>query len=147
MEPLVVGWSERETEFAARHRWQGTNDPAAFLAVPAAIDFLAEHGWDEVRSRCRALALAAAALMAEMGVEPLAPDASWLGQMVAAELPECETDGLKRALHDRHRIEIPVQRWQGRPLVRASFQGYNDESDLETLVRALEVELGSRKTL
>jgi isopenicillin-N epimerase len=147
IDPLVVGWSERETEFAARHRWQGTNDPAAFLAVPAAIDFLAEHGWDEVRERCHALAVGAADRFAELGVEPLAPDASWLGQMVAAELPECDTDRLKRALYDRHRIEIPVQRWHGRPLVRASFQGYNDETDLDALLRALQVELGSRETL
>src|SRR5205807_2614526 len=56
LEPPVLGWSERENSFAARHRWQGTRDPAAYLAVPAAIDFLAEHGWDEVRRRCHELA-------------------------------------------------------------------------------------------
>ena len=135
--PLVVGWGEREESFPARHRWQGTQDPAAYLAVPAAIDFQAEHGWDEVRARCHGLAAAAWRRLGELGVRPLAPDESWLGQMVAAELPECDTDELKRRLYDEHRIEIPVQRWQGRPLIRASFQGYNDSSDLEALAEAL----------
>lgn len=136
--PLVVGWSEREESFAARHRWQGTNDPAAYLAVPAAIDFLAEHGWAAVRSRCHAIAAETRRRFADLGLAPLAPDESWLGQMVAAELPECDTDELKRWLYDDHRIEIPVQRWEGRPLIRASFQGYNDESDLEALAEALD---------
>jgi isopenicillin-N epimerase len=140
--PLVVGWSEREDAFAARHRWQGTQDPAAYLAVPAAIDFQAEHGWDEVRARCYALAAEAAGRMADLGLEPLAPDASWLGQMAAAELPDCDVIDLKARLYDRHRVEVPVQRWHDRPLVRASFQGYNDEGDLEAFVGALRAELG-----
>lgn len=135
--PLVVGWSEREQSFAARHRWQGTQDPAAYLSLPAAIDFLATHDWDEVRRRCHALAVEAYGRFGELGLTPLAPDGSWLGQMVAAQLPECDTDDLKRRLYDDHRIEIPVQRWHDRPLIRASFQGYNDERDLEALAEAL----------
>jgi len=137
MEPLVLGWSEREDTFAARHRWQGTTDPAAYLAVPAAIDFLAEHDWDRVRRRCYALAAGARLRFGELGLSPIAPDETWLGQMAAAELPECDTDALKRRLYDDHRIEIPVQRWGGEPIIRASFQGYNDEADLEALAEAL----------
>jgi isopenicillin-N epimerase len=135
--PLVLGWSEREDAFAARHRWQGTSDPAAYLAVPAAVDFLVGHNWDAVRWRCHALAAEAHGRFVALGLTPVAPDASWLGQMVAAELPECDTDELKRRLYDEQRIEIPVQRWEGRPLIRASFQGYNDASDLEALAEAL----------
>ena len=45
----------RKTEFAKRHEWQGTRDPAAFLSVPAAIEFQREWGWDEVRAGCHAL--------------------------------------------------------------------------------------------
>ena len=137
MAPLVLGWSEREGDFPARHRWQGTHDPAAYLSVPAAIDFLAEHDWEMVRARCHALAVETHSRFADLGLTPLAPDESWLGQMAAAELPECDTDELKRRLYDEHRIEIPVQRWGSRPLIRASFQGYNDESDLEALAEAL----------
>ena len=136
--PLVLGWSEREDTFAARHRWQGTQDPAAYLSVPAAIDFQAEHDWDAVRSRCHGLAVEAGERLAALGLHRLAPDESWLGQMVAVELPaDCDTEELKRGLYDEHRIEIPVQRWDGRPVIRASFQGYNDERDLEALAEAL----------
>ena len=62
--------------------------------------------------------------------------------MVAAELPECDVAELKTRLYERYRVEVPVQRWDGRPLVRASFQGYNDERDLEALLDALRAELG-----
>jgi isopenicillin-N epimerase len=142
MVPLVVGWGEAEGSFAARHRWQGTRDPAAYLAVPAAIDFLAEHDWSDVRRRCHELAAAARLRLAELtGIEPLAPDETWLGQMVAAELPECDTDALQLRLHDEHRIEVPVYRFDNRPVVRPSFQGYNDETDLDALVEALRAEL------
>ncbi len=140
--PQVIGWGEDEGSFAARHRWQGTRDPAAYLAVPAAIDFLAEHGWDEVRGRCYGLARAARVRLAELtGLAPLAPDETWLGQMTAAELPECDIDALKRRLYDEHRIEVPVYRFEERSVVRASFQGYNDDSDLDALVAALRAEL------
>jgi hypothetical protein len=45
IEPLVVSWGYHEDAgFGERHGWQGTRDPAAYLAVPAAI---AVHGtWD-----------------------------------------------------------------------------------------------------
>jgi isopenicillin-N epimerase len=140
--PLVVGWGETEGSFTERHRWQGTRDPAAFLAVPVAIDFLAEHGWDEVRRRCHVLAVAARLRLAELtAIEPLAPDERWFCQMVAAWLPECDVDKLKRRLYDEHRIEVPVHRFEGRPLIRVSFQGYNDEGDLDALIEALRVGL------
>ena len=128
--------------FGARHRWPGTYDPAACLSVPSAIDFLTEHDWDEVRAGCRALTAEAAARLVVLGIRPLAPDESWLCQMVAGELPECDVAGLKSSLYDRHRVEVPVQRWDDRPLVRASLQGYNDERDLDALVDALRAELG-----
>jgi len=50
-------------------------------------------------------------------------------------------DSLRRSRHprlyDQHRIEIPVAEHNGRRLIRASFQGYNDEADLERLKAAL----------
>ena len=46
-------------------------------------------------------------------------------------------DELKCRLYDDHRIEIPVYRWEDRPIVRASFQGYNDAGDVEALAEAL----------
>ena len=62
LEPLVVSWGW-ETEkpgpvpFVDWHEWQGTRDIAAYLSVPAAIEFQQGHDWDAVRRRCHALAV------------------------------------------------------------------------------------------
>jgi isopenicillin-N epimerase len=138
IEPQVVSWDWVEgAPFAERHRWSGTRDPAGFLAVPAAIDFQADHDWDAVRARCRSLAREARRRLAELfELEPLAGEEA-IEQMVAAPLPPCDVDEVGRRLREEHRIEIPVKSWNGRPLVRASFQGYNDEDDLEALLAGL----------
>ena len=53
--------------------------------------------------------------------------------MVSLRLPEGAPDDLKERLYDEYRIEIPIQDCNGLRLLRASFQGYNDEGDLERL--------------
>ncbi len=141
IEALSIGWGFGEdSSFLARNERQGTRDPAAYLAVPDAIAWHAEHGWDEQRARCHGLALAARGRLAELtGLEPLAPP-ELLGQMVAAPLPAgLDANALKARLYDEFRIEIPVLKRGDERFLRASFQGYNDESDLEALVDALEL--------
>jgi hypothetical protein len=54
--------------------------------------------------------------------------------MVTMRLPEDMPDNVQERLYDDYRIEIPV----ADGTIRASFQGYNDESDLEALAVALE---------
>ncbi len=61
LDPLVVSWgyeSENPTEsqFIDYHEWQGTRDLAAFLSVPAAIQFQEQHYWGQQRLRCHQLA-------------------------------------------------------------------------------------------
>ena len=158
LEPLVISWGWESDQpgpsrFIDHHEWQGTRDLAAFLAVPAAIEFQARHDWETVRRRCHALALATRARIAALtGLEPLCPEeadrrpatddharpSSWLGQFFAAELPAgTDTETLKQRLYDDYRIEAPVYRWAGRPFIRVSFQAYNDEADADALVCAL----------
>jgi isopenicillin-N epimerase len=131
VDPLVVSWGWRDREFAKRHDWQGTRDPAAWLAVPAAIAFQREWGWDDVRARCHALV---ERFVAESGLRPVATE---FGQMLAVELPPCDPDEVQRRLRDEHRIELPCFAHNGRPLLRLSVQGYNDEADVGALVTAL----------
>jgi isopenicillin-N epimerase len=139
VEPLIFGWGLREDGFTARHRWRGTADPAAWLAVPTAIDFLSEHDWPAVRRRCHLLAERARVEIAQLArCEPLAPDDGWFGQLVAAPLPQGDPQELQRRLYDEQRVEVPVFQWNDDVLVRPSFQGYNDEEDLDRLLAALD---------
>jgi len=129
-------------DWADRHRWHGTRDPSAYLAVPAAIDFQHEHEWDEVRRRCHALALRARTELSDLlGTEPLAEREDEVLQMVTVRLPPCDAFALGARLAAERRIEVLAQTWHGQPILRASFQGYNDEGDLEALVSALTQEL------
>ncbi|MDX6511418.1 MAG: isopenicillin-N epimerase [Gaiellaceae bacterium] len=136
----IVSWGYADgASFQARIEHQGTRDPAPFLSVPAAIAWQAANDWDDVRARCRALTLEARRRLAELiGLEPLAAaSAELLGQMVSVPLPPCDAAELKRRLYDEHRIEIPVFVRDGVPILRASFQGYNDYRDLDVLLEAL----------
>jgi isopenicillin-N epimerase len=127
IEPLVVSWGYDEG-FARRHGWQGTRDPAAALAVPAAIE--AHAGFD--LERCRALARSFHDRLPPFGPAP-AP------QMWATEVATDEPEELQRRLFDEHRVEVVAREWEGRSLLRVSVGPYNDAGDLERLVEALGV--------
>ncbi len=149
LEPLVVSWGWRSTHpgpsrFVDEQEWTGTRDPAAALAVPAALDFRRDHDWPAVQARCQALVQhASAAINRLTGLAPLClHDAAEPLQMQTLPLPPCDRDRLQRALRDVHGIEIPVFTWQDRPYVRISCQGYNAAHDIERLVAALGRELG-----
>jgi isopenicillin-N epimerase len=137
LEPLAVSWDWDAETWADRHRWSGTRDPSAHLAVPAAIEFQAEHAWDEVRVCCHDLAVLAERELVALGAEPLAANGDEFVQMVAVRLPPCDPYALTRRLLDEHRIEVLAQEWHDSPVLRVSFQGYNDEKDLEALLAAL----------
>src|SRR5215831_7324959 len=58
--PLIVSWGWRSRDpgvspFQDYVEWTGAHDPAAYLSVPAAIQFQAEHDWPAVRAACHAL--------------------------------------------------------------------------------------------
>jgi selenocysteine lyase/cysteine desulfurase len=61
--------------------------------------------------------------------------------MTAVTLPECDGEELQRRLYDEHAIEVPISHRHDPPILRASFQAYNDEADLDSLVGALRREL------
>jgi isopenicillin-N epimerase len=146
VEPLVVSWGwEADKPTASRfideQEWQGTRDIAAFLSVPAAIQFFREHDWRSVRQQCHELVrYAREQATALTGLLPLTPDdPAWFSQMSALPLPPCDLDELKRRLYDDHHIEIPVIHWNERHFVRISIQGYNTRADVDALIDALRV--------
>lgn len=145
LEPLIIsrGWGPTAPDggsgFVTYNEAQGTRDISAFLAVPAAIEFQAAHDWERQRQRCHELAsYTRARISALTGLAPLCPDApQWYGQMVSIPLPEVDITRLsERLLRDYH-IEVPLMRWNGLPLIRVSFQAYNDRSDADALIDAL----------
>lgn len=144
IEPLVVSWgweSERpgSSKFVDEQQWAGTRDIAAFLSVPAAIQFQADHDWPQVRRACHELVRAARdEVSALTGLPPFTPDAaSWFTQMSTLPLPPCDGDKLKRRLYDEFQIEIPVIQWNHQYGVRISIQGYNTRADVTALTAAL----------
>ncbi len=142
--PLVVSWGyESDTPsgstFIDHHEWWGTRDIAAFLAVPAAIRFQAEHDWPAVRAACHGLLTQALQGIAQWsGLPGFYPDDSWYVQAATAPLPAAaDTMQLKARLYDEYRVEVPVIEWNGHKLVRVSIQGYNTQQDVDRLLVAL----------
>jgi isopenicillin-N epimerase len=152
LEPLVVswGWEPERTNllnldgeasrFALENEWQGTRDPAAYLSVPAAIRFQAEHDWPRVRAECHELLRKARRRIEELtGLPPICPDTGrpgfhtrpgaggngilpdeWYAQMAVFPLPACDAGALQRRLWEEYRIEVKSRAadWPCRPAVR-----------------------------
>jgi isopenicillin-N epimerase len=148
LEPLVVSWGwgenspiESDTKFLRELEWWGTKDPAAYLSVPAAIQFQEDHNWVTIRDQCFKLLRD---LIQE--IEKLTGMPSIYGdeeqsfiQLAAAELPEaCLPEKLQSWLYQEYKIEIPVIDWEGRWLIRPSVQAYNEQPDLDLLLSALQ---------
>ena len=152
LDPLVLSWGYDSkpgygsgNQFTDYHEWQGTRDIAAFLSVPAAIDFQREQDWDHVRTHCRGLVRVAQQQMQTLtGIAPICADPDeWLGQMVALPIP-AEVDGefLKARLYDEYRIEIPFTEWEDQSFLRISIQGYNTQDEVSAFVNAIRELLG-----
>ncbi|MCC7424671.1 MAG: aminotransferase class V-fold PLP-dependent enzyme [Planctomycetaceae bacterium] len=151
--PPVISWggsvSGRPFRWQDELNWLGTRDPAPFLAIPAAIDFLESYGVDEFRRQTHAMASAARRRIADLtGLAPFTPDsAAWFGSMATCPLPDGESpppgrrDPLQNQLWERHRIEIPVVHWHGRRLLRVSCHLYTTAEHIDLLMEALRTAL------
>jgi isopenicillin-N epimerase len=143
LEPLVVsaGWRahvSRGSQFLDYFEYVGTDDPSAYLSVPAAIDFQEENNWPAVRAACHALAADTRRRAAELtGMPQICPDTTdWWGQMCVIPLP-LEVEPHLERLWGEYRIQIPIIRWNNRLFVRMSIQAYNRPEDAERLLQAI----------
>ena len=133
IEPVVISWGHHgEADFAERHGWLGTRDPAAYLSVPKAIEVHATYDL----GHCRALADDAEGRLVDLGLPRVHGNPAPL--MRAVELPPGDPDELWRRLYEESRVEVPVYEWEGRRILRFSIGPYNDEADVDRLVLALE---------
>ena len=131
IEPVVISWGYHEDAgFGERHGWQGTRDPAAYLAVPKAIEVHASFDL----GRAKELADEAERALAPYGPRPLRGERSPL--MRTLTVRTADPAGLWRRLYDEHRVEVPVYEWEGTSLLRISIGPYNDEADVVRLAAA-----------
>ena len=142
LQPLIVSWGwESETPgsspFIDYFEWRGTHDPAAYLSVPAALDFMSARNWPQVRAACHELLLEAERRISELtGLAPIsAPDT--FVQMRTIPLPPCDLKVLKERLWDEYQIEVPMVGWGRGHYVRVSIQCYNGPNDVNRLVEGL----------
>ena len=141
LDPLVVshGWRSENpgaSPFLDHFTWVGTIDPAAYLSVPAAIDFWKQNDWPDVRSACHNLLQESEErILALSGLPPLSPPSMW-AQMRLVLLPGAVE--LYQRLWQEHHIVVPVGQHSGQAGVRISVQAYNNPAHLDTLVRALQ---------
>ena len=148
IEPLIVSWgfqpaagTSTGSRFIDLLQWTGTNDPAAALSVPAAIQFMQENNWPEVRRNCHQLLSQAILHICELtGLPPLYPlDSDLFSQMGSVPLPvKTDLERLKERLYERHKVEVPLMAWQDLKLMRISVQGYNTQEDIDRLLLALQ---------
>jgi isopenicillin-N epimerase len=152
------------TAFRKEFDWTGTDDPTAYLAVPAALDLMGSllpGGWPALMASNRALAIAGRdavrAALGRAGLEagPVAAPDEMVGSMATVALPgrgrlpaagrsPLDIDTLQQALWERWRIEVPIlplpaaegEGPRGR-LVRISAQAYDHLGEYELLGAAL----------
>jgi len=147
VKPLVVSWGYQsnfspphESKFIDFLQWTGTQDPAAYLSVPAAIEFMQKYHWEVIRRSCHQLLQYAIEKICNLtGISPLySPGSDFYQQMATIPIPHmrdlCE---LKDRLYNEYNIEIPCIDWDNRHFIRISVQGYNSKADIDNLIGAL----------
>jgi len=148
IEPLVVGWGWGEDRlfdtgnpFQDHHTWLGTRDLAAYLSVPAAIDFQQEHDWPSIQKACHELAVNASRRGAELDGEDPVHRPELFHQMALIDVTNFKVaedpKSFQQRLYDDFRIEVPVITWSDRRFVRVSVQAYNSAEDVDVLIEAL----------
>jgi isopenicillin-N epimerase len=149
--PLAISHGANSTRrdrsrFRLEFDFCGTGDPSPYLCVPAALQFLGgllPGGIRELQAHNHELACAGRRLLcAALGSEPPCPE-TMLGSLAsvllrwsdAAGVGPMGLDPLQVELWERHRVEVPIMRWQ-QPrlrLLRISPNVYNSLSEYEFL--------------
>ena len=142
LEPLIGGrrhGTPQGSPLVAEHQYQGTRDVAAFLSVPAAIQFMQDHDWPQVRQACHELVRYARQEVAELtgagARHPRCRDVVCTDGRAAD--PALRPGGPPQPAARRVRDRDSAHRWDGHSFVRLSVQGYNTRADVERLVEAL----------
>lgn len=144
-DPLLISWgydSDRpsHSRFLDYHQMQGTRDYSAFLATPAAIDFMEKNDWENVRKECKEIAQHNAGRFCRLlNATPLCPVTDdFIAQLYSIPLQINAPEKLHDLLYYKFQIQVPVMAHEGNFYIRYSIQAYNTDEDLDKLYNALE---------
>jgi isopenicillin-N epimerase len=152
--PLQVSWGWRPDrnrkpdepdEFGTTPRlrfleFEGTRDVCPWLAIPAAIDFQAEIGFERIRGRVAELTAHVRKRLTGLAglrlTTPAHPEMH--GALTAFRLPAgLDPATLRRRLWEEYRIEAPIVERPDCFLIRTSTHFYNTEEEVDRLAQAL----------
>ena len=129
--------------FSAEFDYTGTRDNSAWLAVPAALDYLDGLGAEAMRAHNAALAREAGEMLAEAWRSAAAAAPEFCAAMVSVKLPgrlpggtRGERDAARRLaaqLTEEHGITTGIMVLDGGLWVRVSAQIYNEIGDYQRL--------------
>ena len=148
----VVSWggsiAGRSASWKDSTNWLGTRDPAALLAISAAVEFFSPSRLALFRSHAHRLVSHARRELLKVpgtGIWSTASETDFVS-MCGVELPRPsdwkpgyhgQPDALQRELRDRHGIEIPVASWSGRRFLRLSAHLYNTDEEISRFLAAI----------
>ena len=127
--------------FAAEFDYSGTRDNSAWLAAPAALDYIEGLGVAEMRAHNNTLADAAGRMLAESWKSELSAAAPYRAAMAAVRLPggrgadRAAGRRLATRLTNEHGVTLGVMVMDGGLWIRVSAQIYNEMSDYAKIAR------------
>lgn len=143
IKPAIVSWGRLKVDqlnsWDEEFTWLGTRDQSPFLCLPAAIEFMDQIGFDNFRARSRHLAAYAEQELRELfGTEPIGDRSKgFYGSMAHVPLPPGDWSNLQKQVWEQIGIEFMVINFDNRWFVRVSCHLYNNQKQIDTLVRAL----------
>ncbi len=153
LQPLVTSWGwyydhakadERDehggTPRLRSFEFEGSRDLCPWLCVPTAIEFHEKLGPDRIRARHRELSdrVRAKVPCLRGGLTLVTPEhAALRGALTAYRLPVINLTAFRKALWEKHRIEVPVIEHREGNFLRVSTHFYNTEEEIDRLAAIL----------
>jgi isopenicillin-N epimerase len=123
------------------YEFEGTRDICAWLAVPAAIEFQHQLGFEAIRKHNAALVQVVRERFEHLAPLSLATPThpELCGFMTAFRLPPtAQAPAWRAALWERFRIEAPIVERPEGLLIRVSTHFYNTEDEIDRIGQAVE---------
>ena len=144
VDPLLISCgfqsdTPSHSTFLDYHETAGTRDFSAFLTVPHSIDFMSEYDWVKKRMLCQEKTIAWATKFQQFWhFQSIAPISKlYIVQMYSIPIETDDIAGLKTALYERFKIEVPVFMNEDQVFIRFSFQVFNSDEDMQRLFDAM----------